>query len=303
MFMRGAETMKSFLSRRALCLVRHSFTVFALTLLLACTKDPSSGDGSDGDGETNTDFRTNCGTVFDSTLQNPVRPGDGLRGTVRFIGANLVALRNEDGEILIKLHGLGVPFEKYKSEGAKSIIESLNSEGDAYFYKAEPDCDTTLSDGGVGVIGHLFSATGKSYAETILESGYGSARSDSCQGNLISACYGALQEDADSRVAGELEEFLWKPVSDNDGKLAIHTGPYGTSVLVNGQLGTNRGPGNGFGSLARFPGTGCSYGSARVEVVNEKGAAYLIKGERFLTIPDGCQRYVLRNGELVRDRK
>jgi hypothetical protein len=281
----------------------NSMAVFACTALLACTKDPSSGDSGGGDSGSSSDFRTNCGTVYNGSLQNPVRAKDGARGTARFIGANLVALRDEAGEILIKLHGLGAPFENYKSEGAKSIIESLNGEGEVYFYKAEPDCDTTFNDGGVGVIGHLFSATGKSYAETILESGYGSARSDSCQGSLISACYGALQEEADSKVAGELEEFLWKPVSDSDGKLAIHTGPYGTSVLVNGNLGTNRGSGNGFGSLARFPGAGCSYGSARVEVINERGAAYLVKGERFLTIPDGCQRWILRNGELVRDSK
>lgn len=295
--------MESSLRPRVWSVLSSTIAVFACTLLLACTKDPSSGDGGGSDSDSASDFRTNCGTVFNSSLQNPVRAKDGARGTPRFIGANLIALRDDAGEILIKLHGLGVPFENYKATGAKSIIDSLNAEGEAYFYKAEPDCDTTFSDGGVGVIGHLFSATGKSYAETILESGYGSARSDSCQGNLISACYGALQEEADTRIAGELEEFLWKPVSDNDGKLAVHTGPYGTSVLVNGNRGTNRGPGNGFGSLARFPGTGCSYGSARVEVVNEEGAAYLVKGERFLTIPDGCQRWILRNGELVRDSK
>lgn len=298
--------MNAFLRRRAVSFACTSLCIFALSLSLGCTKDPSSGDPSSGNGDSSgnsTDFRTNCGTVFNSSLQNPVRPKDGVRGTARFIGSNLVALRDEKGEILIKLHGLGAPFEDYKSSGAKSIIDSLNNEGSVYFYKAEPDCETTLSDGGVGVIGHLFSATGKSYAETILSSGYGSARSDTCQGNLISACYGALQEEGDSKVAGELKEFLWKPISDNDGKLAIHTGPYGTSVLVNGKLGTNRGPGNGFGSLARFPNTGCSYGSARVEVVNEAGAAYLIKGERSLTIPDGCQRWVLSNGVLVRDTK
>jgi hypothetical protein len=285
-------------------LTQVCFTLLAVSLVTGCTKDPSSGNNNGTDSNTNSsDFRSNCGTVFNSDLQNPVSPKDGIRGSVRYIGSNLVALRSDDGEILIKLHGLGVPSENFKLTGAKQVIETLNSEGDAYFYKAEPDCDVSLSDGGLGVIGHVFSASGKSYAENILESGYGLARTDACQGRLISECYGILQEEADRIVAGELEEFLWKPVSDNDGKLAIHTGPYGTSVVVNGELGTNRGPGNGFGSLARFRGSGCSYGSARVEVVDDKGARYLVKGQPYLTIPDGCQRWILRNGELVRDSK
>jgi hypothetical protein len=284
------------------CRVITSFAV--LSLLVACTKDPTSGNGgNEGSQENSSDFRSNCGTVLDGSLQNPVRPKDGLRGSARYIGANLIALRTDQGEILVKVHGLGVPFENYKVNGAKQTIEQLNSEGEAYFYKAEPDCDVSLSDGGLGVIGHVFSATGKSYAETILTNGYGLARTDMCQGNLISECYGILQEEADAVVAGELDEFLWKPVSDNDGKLAIHTGPYGTSVIVNGELGTNRGPGNGFGSLARFRSSGCSYGSARVEVVNAEGAAYLINGQRSVTIPNGCQRWVLRGGQLVRDSK
>ena len=270
--------------------------------LAGCTKE-SDDNGSTGQA-TAGELRTDCGTVFNGQINNPPKASKAQVGSVRFIGSNLVSMKLKDGEQLIKLHGLGTPYEDYKNSGARTVITELAAEGDALFYIATEDCQVTLSDGGKGVIGHVFSAQGKSFSETLIKKGYAQVSSDSCQGNLISTCYSALEDQTAQTIAGELTEFLWKPVSDSNGKLAVHTGPYGTSVIVNGETGANQGGGNGFGSLARFSKPGCSYGAnVKVQVVNENGASYYYKGQPFITIPNGCQRYKIKGGTLAPDKK
>ncbi len=274
--------------------------------LLACTKeDNSSSDDSGGasGGQAVGDFRTNCGTVFNGSLENPVDPDDGQRGALRYIGANLISIKLKTGEQLIKLHGLDAPYEEYKKRGAETVINELIAEGDGYFYLAEKGCEVTLGDGGRGVIGHVYSARGTSFTESLINKGYANVGYDSCQGSLISSCYAALEEEVSKEIAGDLEEFLWKPVSDSNGKLAIHSSPYDTTVIVNGETGTNQGSGNGYGSLARFGKPGCGYGTARVRVVNAEGAAFLYKGQAEFTIPDGCRRWKLKNGTISPDTK
>jgi hypothetical protein len=273
--------------------------------LSGCTKDDSGSDTpeSPAGGGAIGNFRTNCGTVFNGSLENPVDPDDGQRGALRYIGANLVSIKLKTGDQLIKLHGLDAPYEEFKRRGAETVINELIAEGDGFFYKAERDCDVTLDDGGQGIIGHIFSARGTSFSETLINKGYAKVGYDSCQGSLISSCYSALEEEVSNEIAGELEEFLWKPVSDSNGKLAVHSSPYETTVIVNGETGTNQGPGNGYGSLARFTKSGCAYGAARVRVVNSEGAAFLYKGQAEFTIPDGCQRWKLKNGTISPDRK
>jgi hypothetical protein len=95
----------------------------------------------------------------------------------------------------------------------------------------------------------------------------------------------------------------WKPLSDSTGKLAIHTSPYDTIVIVNGETGTNQGPGNGYGSLARFNKPGCAYGAATVRVVNERGAAYMFNGQSEIKIADGCSRWKRVGNSLQRNVK
>lgn len=270
--------------------------------LVGCTKE-SDGNNSSAPAAAG-ELRTDCGTVFNGQINNPPKASKAQVGPVRFIGANLVSMKLKDGEQLIKLHGLGAPYEDYKNSGAKTVINELAAEGDALFYIATPDCSVTLNDGGKGVIGHVFSAKGKSFSETLIKKGYAQVSSDSCQGSLISTCYSALEEQTAQTIAGDLTEFLWKPVSDSNGKLAIHTGPYGTTVVVNGETGRNQGGGNGFGSLARFNKPGCAYGAnVKVQVLSENGASYLYKGQPFITIPNGCQRYKIKGGTLAPDQK
>jgi hypothetical protein len=302
--------------------MRHNkfFSLFLAGVLLVaavgCTKDDSGEDdsGDSGDPPASITLRTSCGTVFKARLENPPEEDDAERGTVRYVGPNLVAMQRKRGEQLIKIHGLDVPFSAEARAGSQSLISSLSSEGEVHFFPAEPDCTTMLEDGTEGIVGHLFSSTGKSFAEQLLKRGFGQPATDVCQGALISSCYRALAEDAITPTptpppfegpATPAGFILWKPVSDNDGRLAVHSVPFGTSVIVDGETGTNRGPGNGYGSLARFRKSGCSYGrNVKVALVLSGGSRHQFKDKDHAVIPDGCKRYVIdENGKVSENRK
>lgn len=280
-----------------------SLALLALTVT-GCTKedDGSSGSSSSASSATaNTKpFTTDCGTVIDSALVNPVKKNDGILGKVSVAGPNLLVMTTEkDGDFLVKLHSLGIPYSDTEQAGAERLLEDLAKE-DAYFFKASEECTTSLEQGQTGYIGQIFTASGKSYSETLLKKAYGKTSGDPCGGSLLTSCYRALQDDAEASTAGELEAFLWKPVSDSNGKLAIHSSPSDTVIKIGSETGTTQGGGNGYAQLARFSKPGCAYGkNVQVKVYNSKGASYRINGNDYLTIPDGCGRYCLKNGAIA----
>ena len=268
------------------------FSLAAIHAISGCTKseDGSESGGSGGGNGDNTKsaFSTSCGTVSGGKLQNPASPSDGFRSPITVLGPNLLSVTLPTGPLMVKLHGLDAPYGS-KGESAKAYLQALAVE-EGIFIPADRDCTASL-EGGVGALGQVFTASGKSYSESLITRGLASLESDPCGGDLLSTCYGALKEDTDSKIAGEVGRLLWKPVSDSNGKLAVHTEPYGTTVKVNGEIGTNQGGGNGYGSLARFTKPGCAYGaSVRVQVLDEKGAAYTVNGATEIIIPSGCAR-------------
>jgi hypothetical protein len=273
-----------------------------LTLAAGCVKkeDESSNAGSETSSQTTMKpFHTDCGTVIDSSLDNPVDPKDGIKGKATITGANILILTpSTGGPILVKLHALGVPYNQALQDGAKKALEVLAKE-DAIFFPASETCTTQISTS-TGMVGQVFTASGKSYSETLLNQGYGRVEGDGCDASLINVCYSALAEQAALNFAGELEAFLWKPISDSNGKLAIHASPADTIVTVSGETGQDFSGGNGYENLARFSKPGCSYGkNVTVKVTNTKGAPYRVNGKTTITIPDGCQRYCLKNGALA----
>lgn len=291
------------------CMRNHLFSLLIAAILCGgCTEDPqtrsadSGGSGeavSDAVGRPTGAFSTQCGTVVGGVLENPASPADGIRGRATVLGPNLLSLSLSSGPILVKLQGLSTISDRQVAAAAQRTLEGLAAEGEAIFIPADVDCTTTVSGGGVGAIGQVFTASGRSYSEALITRAQSRVSSDPCGGSLLSACYRALEEEAESKFAGELDRMLWKPVSDSDGNLAIHTGPFGTSVRVNGETGRNQGPGNGYGSLARFPKPGCAYGnSVRVQVFAQNGAAYSFNGSTTITIPTGCNRHCLEGGSL-----
>jgi hypothetical protein len=81
--------------------------------------------------------------------------------------------------------------------------------------------------------------------------------------------------------------------------------PYGASVIVNGERGSDKGGGNGYGSLARFRKNGCGYGrNARVQLVMNDGSKFNFGDKDFAIIPDGCKRWVInQKGQAQLNRK
>jgi hypothetical protein len=280
-----------------------------LCQLSACSK--SSSDSSDEPSEDSSSaeastegFRTECGTVQGGEVFNPVNPSDGDRAQARVLGPNLVAIKRSRVEEFVKLHGLDVPGSIEQRNGAELLMEKLSSEGEVYFYQTDKTCTTDLDSGRVGLIGQIFSASGKSFSEELIKAGFADVGTDVCSGELIGPCYRALLEESITPTPTPEPEFegpstpagfiLWKPVADSDGRLAIHSVPYGTTVRVNGETGTNRGPGNGYGSLARFRKNGCGYGkNPRIELIMSDGSKFMFGDQEFARVPDGCQRWVI----------
>lgn len=268
----------------------------SLVFSAGCTTEDTDSGSSGESGS----FKSDCGTVYNGKLKLPVDKGSAQKGTVTVLGSNLLLFKSSKDTRLVKLHNLGVQSEDAKTGAAKNRLSALAAEGEVYYYQASKDCETEVESGALGSLGQFYSAKGTNFSEALINAGLAKLDTDECSGELLSKCYSALGENAQETVKEELEEFLWKPVSDSNGKLAVHTGPYDTSVIVSGERGTDQGPGNGFGSLARFSKPGCAYGAnVKVKVIDsESGAAYTFNGSDTITIPNGCNRYCIKNGSI-----
>lgn len=300
--------------------------LIALVLMViaasSCTKEDNGSDSGNsqpppgGSNPAEPTLRTSCGTVFNGQIINPPNRKDASRGSLTYIGPNLILMKMKKREQLIKLHAVDAPALSSQSATAQQVISTLASKGDGYFFPAEPDCSINLENGTQGIVGHLFSADGKSFAEELIKKNAAVVTTDVCQGFLVSPCYRALAEQSvpptptidipDYEGPSTPKGFiLWKPVSDSDGRLAVHSVPYGTSVRVEGEVGRNQGPGNGYGSLARFRKSGCSYGkNVKLELILSGGEKHTFKDKTFATIPDGCRRWLISsNGTAKPDSK
>lgn len=279
--------------------------------LVSCTESPPSASDSDertsiaeNDSDDSDSGLTDCGTVVDGELENPVNLNPDALFPVRIVGENRAAVTVAGEEFLVKLHGV-------RSNGNDAeAVEFLNrlASGNAFFVEAIEDCMTTVEGGAQAFVGQLFTPGGRSYSEALLMEGLaGADASDPCGVRDILSCYQALEEDAlpeeefvfdeddfddfdDSFVGGGSgPAFLWKPVSERDGNLVILLQPFGATVSVNGQRLENFGPSNGRGTTARANRPGCAFG--RDVTVTAVG----IDGER-LTFPNGRREVIISNG-------
>ncbi len=82
----------------------------------------------------------------------------------------------------------------------------------------------------------------------------------------------------------DLTHFLWKPVSESNGKLVILTNPT-TSLVVDGETLSDNGPSNGRCTTSRASKSGCSFGEDVLVAVTS------LAEFRIIRIPNGCQRY------------
>ena len=289
---------------RIVSIVLLSIVVF----ISGCTQSEtdattSSGGGTSADSSKATgEFTPDCGVVLNGFVKGTVKASEGrVVKVTEVIGSNLVAIKDPNipnaGPELVKLHGIGAGNSEKRS-AALALLRSLASNTE-YFYLPNASCSISLSDGGRGVVGNLITNTGVSFAEELLKKGLADVDStDVCGGPLIASCYTGLK-GTQEQTKGELNSFLWKPSSDSDGKLAIHTGPYGTDVYVNGEKGDNAGSGNGYGSLARFGKSGCSYGNPQIKVIDiYSGLPYTVGGKSTFTVPSSCGRNCLDGGVI-----
>ncbi len=291
----------------------YSLLLCASLATCACTKSGGGGDeesSNDDQGEDlpGTSFALQCGIVQEGALQRNVNTSDATFVEVtKVIAPNLVILREmpslipgeesaPSGSVLFKIQG--VSSDGVAKKAAQTRVSELVS-GGAYMFSAGAACEgVPLPGGGLGVIGSLVTFSGLSVAEELVSSGLIEPDTmDACGGESIGSCLASIS-GSNQETAGEVGEFLWKPVSDSNGRLAIHTGPPGTVVSVNGETGTNQGGGNGFGSLARFSKPGGSYGSNVIVNVRDEftGLPYTLNGEVDIIIPNGSQRYCATAG-------
>lgn len=273
---------------------------FAVVLVTGCTK--SEDETTNGDPRT---FTSDCGTVQTNALVNPIEAKIAERGTVAPVSPNLVLM----GKSLIKLHGINTASSNNKVRAALDLMNRLAAQGEAYVFRAAPGCTANVSgEEEDGIVAQVFSADGTNFGEALLKAGVVTAdTNDVCKGFLIGSCYQALERGnsggsgggGSGSGTGEITAFLWKPVSDSTGDLAIHVSPAGT-IVANGETGTMQGPGNGYAELGRFSKPGCAYGAgARVQVLDREGVPLTLNGSDTITIPNGCNRYCLEGGQIV----
>ena len=259
-----------------------------LISLNACTKSDSDDDSPDlGD----TTFDTDCGTIFEGKLVQPIEANKGKQGIVEVIGSNLVIFRRDDSEILVKLQGLDVTGGSRESR-AVQFLRNLSGNNQAVFFQADESCTTTVSGGGIAAVGHLFTLNGLSFSEELIKAGLAKInRNDVCSGVLIGPCYIALQE-SNAPVGASISNFIWKPKSERDGNLVVLLNPGSATVVVNGETLVNSGASNGRGTTARSLKPGAAFGTnIEVEVFDSQGNNLRFPGgATVFIIPDGAQR-------------
>lgn len=274
--------------------------VFSLILgLFGCTAPKTEEDSGSGSG-TSGEATSNCGVVINGEIYKTVNLEDGIPVRVKQdgLGSNQVIVQLNDGSLqLIKLAGVG-EVEGSRQEAVRSALLGLTGRS-TYLFPAGDECTVTVSGGGLATVGQIVTQGGDSFSEAIVQRGLAPIVSDEpCGSAEYAQCLAALGE-SNPVTAGSLDSFLWKPISDSNGKLAIHTGPYNTIVIVNGEVGENAGPGNGYGSLARFSKPGCGYPSPQIQVIdNSSGLRYEVGGSTTFTVPNPCGRHCLVEGEI-----
>lgn len=274
-------------------------------VITGCTKDQKSStrsgtsSGSTSGSSDGKSATTSCGVVIDGKLKNPVELKDGqLVDVVDVLSNNLIAIRPKgtSERILLKLQGIASAGDSSQISRSTTTIRRLTSAG-AYFFKATPDCNSTVVGGGTGTIGSLITPSGVSVGEELLREGSSSAdTNDACYGDLLGSCYQALDEAKDDKQTSSNVScgFLWKPESDKDGNLAVLVDECSVKVLVNGEELEQAGAGNARCTTVRGSKPGCAYGQATVEIFDEfTGLPYVFQnGETKLQL-NGCQRFEL----------
>jgi len=297
--------------------MRSSLKVFLTALIVlscflsGCTKESSddssdnteSSDSSSPHSESASSPLVKCGVFTDGAFQQNVPFEKSEIVNVKGVGSDLVIITRTTGEQarnsqVVKLQGTtssGISSSKSKRA---ADFTNANASFNALFLPASNDCTVSLPDGGLGVYGHIFTQDGRSLNEMLVQKGLANPEAGICGGDALAGCYAGLpvEEELSNQV---INRFLWKPVSENDGKLVILHNAFGVNASVEGasssMSGHNSGPSNGFSATVRYPLSGCAYGSATVRFFDSLDRIVpLANGETSLKISNGCDRTELR---------
>ena len=279
--------------------------IIALLTSISCTSsgggDDSNGGDGGGGGEPVPAQGLQCGVVQNNSVTKDPSNGT-LLDMTDVLEPNLLIMKDasnkEAGSLLVQLQGISVNLAKRSV--AISKLESLTRDI-VTFVEANGGCNVTVAGGGLGKSGHLITSDGKSINEELLRLDLVDVSGDStCGTNLIAGCFNGIK-GTNTQTAGAVQRMLWKPVSDSDGRLAVHSSPSGTTVIVNGEVGTNQGGGNGYSSLARFTRPGCAYGAgARIQIINSKtGLPYTFQGKTSFGVINPCDRNCIEGDQMA----
>ena len=160
----------------------------AILAAVGCGGSGGGGGGSDSSGLT-----TLCGVNADGSLRNPVSPSRGSEVTLSsVIDSNAVIVHGSDGDIQVKLQGLGDTLG-FDNTAAQKLYQSLTTES-LYYFPA--GCTAPLSNGQTGSVGQVVTASGKSFSEQVITTQAAGVieTSGSCGEELLTTCYKALAD-------------------------------------------------------------------------------------------------------------
>jgi len=270
----------------------------------------------------NVNLSSQCGAVRNGNLENPISRAELVKVTAtsssEVVITRLLGLEAGNPQI-VKLHGLSSAGLSNTANRLGINYIAANAAPEAYVVIESQECEVEIDGSGLGVVGQLFTKSGQSVNEELIRQGYARATNDTCRGNLISACYDEIAASApviEDPVApppgtpgggsggfdeGVISWFLWKPVGERDGNVAVLVNPRNVRVEVSGAINetfVDFGPSNDRGTTARGRRPGCAYGgNITVSFFNVLGQAIPVAGAgggTTVNIPNGCNRVEFR---------
>ena len=251
----------------------------------------SSQDDSKGDGS----LSTSCGLPIDGQLQKKLKSTPFMKARLNdVVSAELYIFSSVDdgSSVLIKLPA--VADNSTSSTQRYNIRSLIANEGTVSLYKTREDCVVEVPGGGKAFIANVVLGNGKVLAEELLKTGLLKVDEIVCEPQEILSCYNSLYRKDFGTTIGDqvVSNFLWKPVSDKDGKLTVLLNPGGVDVYVGNEKLSHSGSGNGRATIVRGNKQGCNYPAPiRVKVIDSNGKLVAFPGGKaYYDIPNGCKR-------------
>lgn len=279
-------------------------------------------------------IESSCGVVRNGAIENPIRNAELVKVTP--ISSSSVSISPLLGvlqgkEELIQLQGLSNEIISNSANRAGINYISRNASPEAYLVRSSFDCSIEVEGQGMTTFGQIYSKSGISINEELVKSGFARASLGSpCGSTLIETCYNELGANAPiiadlppsapstpsggSNEHGEdtgfpfqdgyfenlIRNFLWKPVSESNGRVVVLVNPLNIRIEVQGAVSetlVSVGESNGRGTTARGQRPGCAYGSnVRLRFFNSRNEQIPVASEDGLSVvvPDGCRRFEFR---------